>query len=149
MLVSLTVKSIAGYKLSGSTQTIVFNADQMFDWQTYNTTDSRFRYVLNPNDRREAALLVTVDDTIASKLAQANTAWGDVLVKLPVETTVGGDTTDRYIPVRSIVWAEAVGSQTDHVYVKYCEGGRKVRECMVPFGLNDIVYVGSTGTSSS
>ena len=148
MLISLTVKSISGYKLKASTQTIVFNARNIYDWETYGS-DSRFRYILNPNDRREAALLVTVDDTIASKLAAANTAFGDVMVKLPVETVVGGTTTDRYIPVESITWGEEVNGQSDHIYVKYCVGGSKVKEVMIPFSLNDLLYVGSTGTSSS
>ena len=147
-LVRLTVKSISGQKLTGTTQSIVFNAECIFDWETFGS-DSRFRYILNPNDRRESALLVTVDDTIASKLAQANTAWGDVICKLPVVTAVGGTATDRYIPVRSIVWAEAYGSQSDYCLVKYCLGGSKVKEVIVPFSLNDLVYVGSTGTSSS
>lgn len=149
MFVVLTVKSISGHKLTGSTQSILFNADQIFDWETYDTNDSRFRYVVNPNDRRENALLVTVDDTIASQLAQANTAFGDVLIKLPVVTAVGGTATDRYIPVRSIVWAEAVGSETDYCHVRYCIGGSKVKEVMVPFSLTDMLYVGSTGTSTS
>lgn len=148
MLISLTVKSISGYKLKAATQTIVFNARNIYDWETVNTNDSRFRYVLNPNDRRENAMLVTVDDTIASKLAAANTAFGDVMVKLPVETSVGGATTDRYIPVESITWGEEVNGQTDHCYVKYCVGGSKVKEVMIPFSLNDLLYVGSTGTSS-
>ena len=147
-LVQLTVKSISGRKLTGTTQSIVFNAECIFDWETFGT-DSRFRYILNPNDRRENALLVTVDDTIANKLSQANTAWGDVIIKLPVVTAVGGDVTDRYIPVRSIVWAELVGSETDYCHVKYCMGGSKVKEVIVPFSLLDMVYVGSTGTSTS
>jgi len=144
----VTIKSITGRKLSGTTQSTVVNSENLYDWETYGS-DSRFRYVMSPNDRRDKALLVTIDEAISAKLAAANTAWGDVMVKLPVETVVGGTTTDRYIPVKSITWAEAVDGQTDHCYVKYNEGGFKLVEVMVPFSLNDIVYVGSTGTSSS
>lgn len=147
-LIQVTVKSITGRQLPSTTQSVVLNSENIYDWETYGS-DSRFRYVMNPNDRRDKALLVTIDDTIASKLASANTAWGDVMVKLPVEATVGGTTTDRYIPVKSITWAEAVDSQSDHVYVTYNEGGFKSVTVMVPFSLNDMVYVGSTGTSSS
>jgi hypothetical protein len=148
MLVKFTVKSITGYKLNGSTQSLVFNSEHMFDWEDYGT-DSRFRYILNPWDRRERAMLVTVDESISSKYSAANTAWGDKIVNLPVVTEVDGDHTHMCIPVRSITWAEAVADETDHCYVKYCEGGFKVREVMVPFSLNDIVAVGSTGSSSS
>lgn len=148
MLISVTIKSITGRKLSGTTQTTVLNASHIFDWETYGS-DSRCRYVMNLNDRRDKALLITMDDTIASKLAGANTAFGDTMVKLPVETTVGGTTTDRYIPVESIAWAEAVDGQTDHCYLTYNEGGFKNVTVMIPFSLNDVLYVGSTGTSSS
>ena len=147
-LVQVTIKSITGRKLSGSTQSTVLNAKHIFDWETYGS-DSRCRYVLNLNDRRDKALLITMDDTIASKLAQANTAFGDVIVKLPVEETIGGDTTDRYIPVESIAWAEAAQGESDHCYVTYNEGGFKNVTVLVPFSLLDIVYVGSTGTSTS
>ena len=71
-----------------------------------------------------------------------------IVAVMPVETTVGGATTDRYIPMESIAWAEAVNGQTDHCYVTYNEGGFRNVEVMVPFSLNDILYVGSTGTSS-
>lgn len=148
MLLQVTVKSITGRKLSGSTQSIVLNSENMFDWQDYGS-DSRFRYVVNPNDRQDKALLVTIDEAISAKLAAANTAYGDIMIKLPVEATVDGDATDMYVPVKSITWVEAVGDETDHVYVSYNEGGFKTRTVMVPFSLNDMVYVGSTGTSSS
>ena len=148
MLFQVTVKSITGRKIVGSTQSVVLNSENCFDIEAYGS-DTRMRYVLNPNDRRDKALLITIDETIASVLAAANTAWGDVWVKLPVETTVGGDTTDRYIPVKSITWAEAVSDETDHVYCDYNIGGFKTTRVMVPFSLLDIVYVGSTGTSTS
>lgn len=148
MLFQVTVKSITGRPLPATTQSVVLNSENVYDWETYGS-DSRFRYVLNPNDRRDKALLVTIDESIASCLAAANTAYGDILIKLPVETTVGGTTTDRYIPVKSITWCEAVDSQTDHVYVTYNEGGFKSVTVMVPFSLNDMKYVASTGTSSS
>jgi hypothetical protein len=147
-LMQVTVKSITGRTLTGTTQSIVVNAEHVFDWEDFGS-DSRFRYVLNLWDRREKALLVTIDEALSAKISSANTAFGDVICKLPVEATVGGSTTDRYIPVRSIAWAEAVASQTDHVYVTYNEGGFKNVTVMVPFSLNDMVYVGSTGTSSS
>jgi len=147
-LIQATVKSITGRALTGTTQSIVFNAEHIFDWEDFGA-DSRFRYVFNPNDRRDKALLVTIDEALSAKISSANTAWGDVICKLPVETSVGGSTTDRYIPVRSITWAELVDGQTDHVYVTYNEGGFKNVRVMVPFSLNDMVYVGSTGTSSS
>lgn len=148
MLFEVTATAISGKKLSGSTQSLVLNSENVFDWQDL-TSGSRFRYVVNPNDRREKALLITIEEAISECLSAANTAYGDVQIKLPVETTIGGTTTDSYIPVRSITWCEAVGSETDHVYVQYNEGGFKTREVMVPFSLNDMVYVGSTGTSSS
>jgi hypothetical protein len=147
-LIQVTVKSISGRKLNGTTQSIVLNAEHMFDWEDFGA-DSRCRYVLNLNDRRDKALLITMDEALSAKISSANTAWGDIICKLPVEATVGGTTTDRYIPVRSIAWAELVNGQTDHVYVTYNEGGFKNVEVMVPFSLNDMVYVGSTGTSSS
>jgi hypothetical protein len=147
-LIQVTVKSITGRKLTGSTQSVVLNSEHIFDWEDFGA-DSRFRYVFNPNDRRDKALLVTIDEALSAKIASANTAFGDVIVKLPVEETVGGTTTDRYIPVKSITWCEAVDSQADHVYCNYNIGGFKTQRVMVPFSLNDMVYVSSTGTSSS
>jgi hypothetical protein len=147
-LIQATVKAITGRKLTGSTQSIVLNAEHIFDWEDFGA-DSRFRYVFNPNDRRDKALLITIDEALSAMIASANTAWGDIIVKLPVEATVDGSTTDRYIPVRTITWAEAVDGETDHVYITYNEGGFKNVTVMVPFSLNDIVYLGSTGTSSS
>ena len=147
-LVKFTATAISGKKLVGTTQSIVVNAKQMFDWQDL-TSGSRFRYVLNPNDRREKALLITVSEAISAKLASANTAFADILVKLPVEASVGATVVDRYVPAESIVWGEAVGSETDHAYVQYAIGGSKISEVMIPFGLNDLCYVSTTGTSSS
>lgn len=147
-LIQVTVKSITGRQLTGTTQSVVLNSDNMFDWRT-SGSDSVFRYVMNPNDRRDKALLVTIDESIATCLAAANTAYGDNLVKIPVETTIGGSTTDMYIPVKSITWAEAYASESDHVRLWFNEGGFKTRDVLVPFSLNDIRYVSSTGTSSS
>ena len=147
-LIQVTVKSITGRKLTGTTQSVVLNSENCFDIEAYGA-DTRMRYVKNPNDRNDKALLITIDETIASILAAANTAYGDVWVKLPVETVVGGDTTDRYIPVKSITWCEAVASESDHVYCEYNVGGFKTQQVMVPFSLNDMRYVSSTGTSSS
>lgn len=146
-LIQVTIKSITGRKLTGTTQSVVLNSDNMFDWRD-SGSDSVFRYVMNPNDRRDKALLITIDEAISAKLASANTAYGDILTKIPVETTIGGDTTDMYIPVKSITWAEAYGSETDHVRLWFNEGGFKTRDVLVPFSLNDIVYVSQTGTSS-
>jgi len=147
-LIQVTVKSITGRKLTGTTQSVVLNSENMFEWKD-SGSDSVFFYVMNPNDRRDKALHITIDETVATKLASANTAYGDVVIKLPIEETVGGATTDTYIPVKSITWVEAQGAETDHVRVTFCEGGYKMREVMVPFSLNDLVYVSSTGTSSS
>ena len=148
MLFQITIKSITGKTLTGTTQSVVVNSENCYDIEAYGS-DTRMRYVLNPNDRRDKALLITFDETIAAILAAANTAWGDILIKLPVETTVGGATTDRYIPVKSITWVEKVASESDHVYVTYAEGGFRLVTVMVPFSLNDMKYVASTGTSSS
>lgn len=148
MLLEVTASAISGRKLTASTQTIVVNSENIYDWQDL-TSGSRFRYVVNPNDRRDKALMVTISEAISECLTAANTAWGDVIVKLPVEATVDGTTTDMYIPVKSITWGEAVDGETDHIYVWYNEGGFKTRHVMVPFSLNDLEYVGSTGTSSS
>lgn len=148
MLFQITIKSITGKKLPSATQSVVVNSENCFDMEAYGS-DTRMRYVMNPYDRRDKALLITFDEAISAILAAANTAYGDILVKLPVETTVGGTTTDRYIPVKSITWCEAVDSQVDHVYVTYNEGGFKSVTVMVPFSLNDMKYVASTGTSSS
>lgn len=148
MLFQITVKSITGRKLTGTTQSVVVNSENCYDIEAYGS-DTRMKYVVNPNDRRDKALLITFDETIASILAAANTAWGDILVKLPVETEVGGTTTDRYIPVKSITWVEKVAAESDHVYVTYNTGGYKSTTVMVPFSLNDLKYVASTGTSSS
>jgi hypothetical protein len=147
MLFKVTVKSITGRPLPSTTQSVVLNSENCYDIEAYGS-DTRLRYVVNPSDRRDKALLITIDETIASVLAAANTAYGDIWVKLPIETTVGGATTDRYIPVKSITWAEAVSDETDHVYIDYNIGGFKTTRVMVPFSLTDIVYVGSTGTSS-
>lgn len=147
-LISVTATAISGKKLSGSTQTLVLNADNIYDWEDL-TSGSRMRYVVNPNDRQDKALLITISEAISAKLAQANTAYGDILIKLPVEATVGGATTDRYIPVKSITWGEAYGSETDHAYVTYTIGGFKTNTVLIPFSLNDLLYVSSTGTSSS
>jgi hypothetical protein len=120
----------------------------MYGWKD-SGSDSIFFYVVNPNDRKDKALAITIDETLSAKIASANTAFGDVIVKLPVEETIGGSTTDTYIPVRSITWCEAVEDESDHVWVWYNEGGFRTRKVMVPFSLNDMVYVSSTGTSSS
>jgi hypothetical protein len=147
-LVQVTASAISGRKLSGSTQSLVINSENIYDWEDL-TSGSRMRYVVNPHDRRDKALLITISEAISAKLAQANTAYGDIMIKLPVEATAGGATTDRYIPVKSITWCEAHGSDTDRVYVSYTEGGFKTVTVMVPFSLNDLLYVSSTGTSSS
>jgi hypothetical protein len=148
MLTQFTVKSITGHPLSGTTQSIVLNTEHIFDWEDFGS-DSRFRYVFNLWDRREKAMLVTVDEATSAKISSANTAWGDIMVRLPVEKVVGGALTWRYIPVRSIAWVEAVGSESDHCYVTYNEGGFKNVTVMVQFSLRDMVLVGSTGSSSS
>lgn len=147
-LIQVTLKSITGRPLPGTTQSVVINSDNCYDIEAYGS-DTRLRYVVNPNDRRDKALLLTIDETVASILAAANTAYGDTWVKLPVEATVGATTTDRYIPVKSITWAEAYGSESDHCWLDYNLGGYKTQRVLIPFSLNDITYVSSTGTSSS
>ena len=148
MLIEVTATAIAGRKLTGTTQTFVVNSENMYDWQTYGT-GSRFRYVMNPNDRRDKALLITVSESIASLLSAANTAWGDIMVKLPVVTAIGGTATDRYVPVKSITWGEGYGGQSDYCHCTYNIGGFKSTTVLIPFSLNDLTYVASTGTSSS
>lgn len=148
MLIQVTAKSISGRKLTGTTQSICVNPSNMFGWKTVGA-DSSFFYVVNPYDRKDKALAITIDESIASLLARANTANGDRIVKLPVEETIGGDTTDIYVPNESITWVEKAEDEVDHVWVHFCEGGFKVRKVLVPFSLNDMAYVGSTGTSSS
>lgn len=148
MLMEVTVTAIKGEPIIGSSMTVVVNSENVYGWKDL-TSGSSFYYVVNPNDRREKAKHITISEAISAKLAQANTAWGDVMVKLPTETTIGGATSDIYIPVKSITWCVAADGETDHVWVRYCEGGFKVREVLVPFSLNDMEYVASTGTSSS
>ena len=148
MLIEVTITAIKGESIPGTTLSAVVNSDNMYWWKDL-TSGSSFFYVMNPNDRREKAKHITISESVATLLAAANTAYGDNLVKLPVETTVGGTTTDMYIPVKSITWCEKASNEADHSLVRFCEGGFRTREVMVPFSLNDMTYVASTGTSSS
>ena len=148
MLIQVTAKSISGRKLTGTTQSICVNPSNMFGWKDVGA-DSTFFYVVNPNDRQDKALVITIDEAISAKLAAANTANGDRIVKLPTETTIGGDVTDIYVPNEAITWVELAEDEVDHVRVSYNEGGFKTRTVTVPFSLLDMTYVASTGTSSS
>ena len=83
-LFSTTVTKATGYKyglLSGS-QTILFNSGKIHSLETYDTTKSKFAYLIDPRQDKEAKTVVFSSDTVATISGYMDEAYANDLIEI-------------------------------------------------------------------
>lgn len=124
-LFSTTVTKATGYKyglLSGS-QTILFNSTKIHSLQTYDTTKSKFAYLIDPRQDKEAKTVVFSSDPVGTISGYVDEAYANELIEINYypNGNINLDTISLYVNVSDI----SIGIEYDSytlLYIQSYEG---------------------------
>ena len=141
-------------ELLTSTEYII-NTDNITKMELFATDDSLIKYSLNIHDDQIFAETIIVTETNAAVQALSDVSPESNMILFPVYEgaitygqTVGMTTTDMRFNVADVVWAEQNSSKNlSKVYI--VEGGFTIKTYIVNYGLDQIMDVCDTGTTTT
>lgn len=148
MLVKLTLLAEAdkpqigglAYSLKESTA-YVFNTNRIRSAIAYETSDTEFEYVFEPDSKHASYAIFRVDGTVASLATSAETALDETLIPLTVTVDYDGEVLDtavtRYFHANEIILCDEY--DTDKTAVFLSVGGTSVKKYTVSESLDDII----------
>jgi uncharacterized protein (TIGR02145 family) len=102
---------------------------------------SKFRFIENSNDRREAWDYMEVEDSVANLTAVHETVPTSEFITLPVfpKNDVSKDTVDTTFEVADIIYADNNNRAGDYAWVVYSDEGHRRKEILVNHNITEIL----------
>jgi len=144
MLINLTVtENSKKENLIGS---IVIAAEKATNLSVYNTTGSKFKYLLDSRAYNASLSTLKATNTVASIVTAAGTTtYQNQVESIPVLDQTGGTATATYFNWNDFIYAVAAPT-TGESYVYFAEGQFKLTKYLVNATLAELVTLADAGT---